>query len=81
MPSDLLAAIFESSPNVISQPSSLNSTITQNPELKVAQTENLVELWIDTPTTKVKYPDHNVLVMSCSCFDSLKAVGETFFQL
>ncbi len=68
MPSDLLAAIFDSSSNVISQPSSLNSTIiTQNADLTVAQRENLVELWINTPRTKVKYPEHNVTVMSFSC--------------
>ena len=46
MPSDLLNAIYSSSPNVISQRNVLNTTMSQNPVLTADQTENLVQLTV-----------------------------------
>ena len=47
MPSDLLNAIYSSSPNVISQRNVLNTTMSQNPVLTADQTENLVQLTVN----------------------------------
>jgi hypothetical protein len=47
MPSDLLDIIYSSSPNVISQPTVLNTTMSQNPSLKEGEIENLVPLTVN----------------------------------
>jgi hypothetical protein len=47
MPSDLLNTIYSSSPNVISQPNVLSTTMSQNPVLTADQTENLVQLTVN----------------------------------
>ncbi|CAB4029120.1 Hypothetical predicted protein, partial [Paramuricea clavata] len=47
MSSDLLNTIYTSSPNVISQPSVLNTTMSQNPVLTADQTVNLVQLTVN----------------------------------
>ncbi|CAB3980486.1 Hypothetical predicted protein [Paramuricea clavata] len=56
MPSDILNYIYSSSPNVISQPTVLNTTMSQNPVLTADQTENLVQLTINglNPTQDVR---------------------------
>ncbi|CAB4045274.1 Hypothetical predicted protein, partial [Paramuricea clavata] len=46
MPSDLLNTIYSISPNVISQPNVLNTTMSANPDLTPDQTENLVPLTV-----------------------------------
>ena len=47
MPSELLSIIYSQSPNVISQPTTVNMTATsQNPVLTDEQTENLVSLTV-----------------------------------
>ena len=47
MPSDLLDIIYSSSSNVISQPTVLNTTMSQNPSLTEGQIENLVLLTVN----------------------------------
>ncbi len=65
MPLRLLTVIFVTSPNVISQPTSLNATIiTPNPDLTDAQRENLIELSINNATTQVKCPN---IIMYLPC--------------
>ncbi|CAB4003023.1 Hypothetical predicted protein, partial [Paramuricea clavata] len=56
MSSDLLNTIYTSSPNVISQPSVLNTTMSQNPVLTADQTVNLVQLTVNGlyPTQDVR---------------------------
>ena len=49
MPPDLLATIFSLSPNVTSVPSSVNGTVSSNPELSMKENENLVSLPINPP--------------------------------
>ena len=47
MPSDILNIIYSSSPNVISQPTVLNTTMSQNPVLTEGQSDNLVPLIVN----------------------------------
>ena len=54
MSADLLATIFSSSPNVVSQPNSVDPIMIQNPTLTDEESENLVKLSIGTPTTQVE---------------------------
>ena len=49
MPPDLLATIFSLSPNVTSVPSSVNGTVSSNPELSLEENKNLVSLPINPP--------------------------------
>jgi hypothetical protein len=54
MPSNLLTTIFTTSPNIVPQETSVvNSTLSQNAILTDAETENLIELTINTETTQV----------------------------
>lgn len=53
MPSDLLQSIFIASPNVISQPTTINTTTSQNPDLTTAERENLVQLTINPRPAQV----------------------------
>ena len=49
MPPDLLATIFSLSPNVTSVPSTVNGTVSSNPELSMEENKNLVALLINPP--------------------------------
>jgi hypothetical protein len=56
MPSNLLIVIFSTASNVLSQPFSMDPIMTPNPDLTVAEMENLVGLLINTQTTQVNGP-------------------------
>ena len=47
MPSELLSLIYSTSPSVISQPTTINTTSSQNPTLTTDQKENLVTLTVN----------------------------------
>ena len=53
MQSNLLVVIFSTASNVLSQPFSIHPIMTPNPDLTVAEIENLVGLLINTETTQV----------------------------
>ena len=50
---ELLTTIFSSSPNVISQQTSVDSRLSTNPNLTNEQMDNLVELSLRSPTNLV----------------------------
>jgi hypothetical protein len=70
MPSDLLNTIYSSSPNVVSQPNVLSTTMSQNPVLTADQTENLVQLTVNglDPTQVYRVFIIYVFTKNCLCF-------------
>ena len=64
MPLEILYEIFSSSPDIISQKTSVDSRPSTNPNLTNEQMENLVELSLSSPTNLVNISTVIITIMS-----------------